>query len=189
MQKIELEAEVFMIGSYMTVSEETILYDPMYTISENVNQYSRVYAKIINGFYRDTLFGNAGHRIDVDATGDSSQVSSALKQLSANLRISGAEYMDRIIASSVKFGTVPILARFIGHANPLAISELEKNADWVPVEKYASGLNGGPLKGERGMIGDVRIVEDFEAPVDTINNRYKLIIVGKDTSAQNSIKR
>ena len=182
MQKIEIEADVFMIGSYMTITEETMLYDPMYTIKENVSQYSRVYAKIINGFYRDILFGNAGHRISVDATGDSQDVSKAIKRMSANLRISGAEYVNNILTASVKYGTTPVLSRYIGYVNPLAINDLEDNPDWIPLEKYASGTK--VLEGERGMIGDVRVIEDFEAPVDIDNNKYQMIITGKDHSAQ-----
>jgi N4-gp56 family major capsid protein len=183
MQKVEIEADIFMIGSYMTVSEEALLYDPLYTIGENVKQYSRVYSKIINGFYRDTLFGNAGHHIDSGATGSDDATANAIKQISTNLRISGAEYINSIISASPKYATVPVYSRYVGYVNPLAIQDLEKNAAWVPVEKYAVG-NVTPLKGERGMIGDVRIVEDFEAPIDTDNNKYKLIITGKDHSAQ-----
>ena len=182
MQKIEIEADVFMIGSYMSITEETMLYDPMYTLKENISQYSRVYAKIINGFYRDTLFNSAGHRIDSNAVGSDSATSQAIKQMSANLRISGAEYVNNIISASVKFGTVPVLSRYIGYVNPLAVNDLEQNPDWIPVEKYASGTK--LLDGERGMIGDVRVIEDFEAPVDTVNNKYKMIITGKDHSAQ-----
>jgi len=188
MKKVEQGAEIFRVGSWMTVTEELVQHDDMYTISENINQYKNVVSLIIDGFYRDLYRNGAGHHQDI--TGNDaghndvtdSEFTAALKTVSTQLRISGVPYVDEVISSNLYEVKTSIWAKYVGYCNPLVINKMEDNADWKPLEQYASMLKGQPLPGERGMIGDVRMCEEFNMYATA--DEGEVLIFGKDSTAQ-----
>jgi len=192
MKKVTQEANLFRVGSWMTVTEEVVDHDDMYTIAENINQYKDVASLIIDGFYRDILRAGAGHHQDISENDDGfnsvrdAEFVTALKTVSTQLRLSGVAYMDEVISTNLYEVKTSIWAKYIGYCNPLVINAMEDNDAWKPLEQYASMLKGSPLPGERGMIGDVRVCEEFNMWAD--NEKGELIIVGKDAAAQIPLK-
>jgi len=192
MKKVEQSADIFRVGSWMTVTEEVVDHDDMYTIAENIDQYKNVASLIIDGFYRDMLRNGAGHHQDISGNDDGSNsvkdkaFTSAIKTISTQLRLSGVAYMDEVISTNLYEVKTSIWAKYVGYCNPLVINAMEDNPDWKPLEEYASMLKGQPLPGERGMISDIRVCEEFNMWAD--NEKGELIIVGKDAGAQIPLK-
>jgi len=192
---IELQTDVFPIGAWMSVTEETNLFHDMYTLANNVEEYSRIAAKIIDGFYRDLYLNSAGHFIDITGNSDpddkvtSSAFTDAVRKVSLLLRLSGAEYVDEILKSSPNYGTEPVWSRYVGLANPLMAENIKDNPDFVPLEKYASGIK--PLDGEIGMLKDIRIVEAFNMYAEQEGSGTGigyLLVMGKDHTANVPIR-
>jgi len=164
MKVVEFQTDVFPIGMWMTITEETNLFHDMYTVAENVNQYSEVASLIIDGFYRDTYINGAGHVIDISAggAGADSVVDSAFddahRKISLQLRLSGAKYVNSVLTSSPNYKTEPIWSRYIGIVNPMMGEAMRNNTNFKSLETYSAGVK--PLDGEIGMIGDIRVIEN-----------------------------
>ena len=191
MKVVELSTDVFPIGMWMSVTEEVNLFHDLYTIEENIRQYSEVASLIIDGFYRDLYLNSAGHLEDISGNTDpddkvtSSAFKDAVRKISLQLRLSGAKYVNSILTASPKYGTQPIWARYIGIVNPMMGEALRDNPDFVPLEKYGSDIK--PLDGEIGTIGDVRVIENENMLIEETSTAglYKgyMLIMGKDHTA------
>ena len=190
MKVVELESEVFPIGMWMTVTEEVDLFHDMYTLSEHIRQYSEVAAFHIDTFYRDTYIDGAGHVNDITGNSDpddkvtSSSFTDAVSKTSLQLRVSGAKYVSSILTSSPNYETTPVWGRYVGLVHPTMGEDIRNNADFVPLEKYASGVK--VLEGEIGMIKDIRIVESENMLAeDNGDGTYKgyMLIMGQDHTA------
>jgi len=195
MKVVEQTAEVLPIGMWMTVTEELQTFHDMYTIAENVKQYSTVASLIIDEFYRDIMINEAGHLQDITGNNapendvTSGSFTKAAKKISLQLRLSGAKYVNSIMTASANYGTEPVWARYIGIINTVAGDVLRDNPDFIPLEKYATG-SVKPLDGEIGMIGDIRVIENenmlieqgTDANGNTVNTGYMLIL-GKEHTA------
>jgi len=189
MKVVEQSADIFQIGMWMSVTEETSLLHDMYTVAENVRQYSEVAALIVDGFYRDIMLNGAGHFQDI--TGNTSpedkvtsaSFTSAVRKLSMQLRLSGAKYVDSILSSSPNYKTEPVWSRYVGIVNPLVAENLKDNPDFVPLENYAAGIK--PLDGEVGMIKDFRIVENENMLIEQDGTDYigYMLTLGKEHTA------
>jgi len=195
MKVVEQSTDVFPIGAFMTVTEEVKTFHDMYTISENVRQYSTVASFIIDGFYRDIMINAAGHLEDItgntapEDNATSASMAKAIRKISLQLRLSGAKYVSSILASSPNYKTEPVWARYIGVVNTLAGDALRDNPDFIPLEKYATG-SVKPLEGEIGMLKDVRVIENenmlIEQETDTNGNTTNtgyMLILGKEHTA------
>jgi len=193
MQVVKTEAEVIPIGAWMTYTEELELFHDMYTISENVKQYSDVASLVIDGFYRDFMVNGAGHLQDITGNTDpedkieSESFAKAIRKIGLQLRLSGAKYVNSIISATPKYGTIPVWSRYIGIVNPLAGDKLKDNEKFIPLEKYATG-SVKPLDGEIGMIGDVRVIENENMSISATDTdglyTGEMLIMGKDHTAQ-----
>ena len=190
MKVVEQSTEVFPIGMWMTVTEETNLFHDMYTISENINQYSEVASIIIDEFYRDTYINSAGHVQDITGGGDGadsvtdSAFSDAVSKISLQLRLSNAKYVSEILTSSTDYGTTPVWSRYIAVVNPMMGEAMRGNADFKSLETYSAGVK--PIEGEIGMIKDVRIIENANMLiVDNGDGTYTgdMLIMAKDHTA------
>jgi len=190
MKVVEFSTDVFPIGMWMTVTEETNLFHDMYTVAENVRQYSEVASFIIDGFYRDLYINSAGHIQDItgDSTGNdvsSANFTKASKKISLQLRLSGAKYVSNILKSSPNYGTEPVWSRYVGIVNTMMGEAIRDNTDFVPLEKYSAGIK--PLESEIGMIGDIRIVENENMLIEetATAGTYKgyMLIMGKEHTA------
>jgi len=190
MKVVEQSTDIFPIGAFMTVTEEVKTFHDMYTISENVRQYSDVASFIIDGFYRDIMINAAGHLVDItsntapedDAT--SGSMSKAVRKISLQLKLSGAKYVNSILSSSPNYKTKPVWSRYIGVVNTLAGDALKDNPDFVPLEKYASS-SVKPLDGEIGMLKDVRIIENENMLIEQEDDKNigYMLILGKEHTA------
>ena len=195
MKVVEQTANVFPIGMWMTVTEEVKTFHDMYTISENVRQYSDVAALVLDGFYRDTMINGAGHLQDITGNAapennvTSASFGKAVRKISLQLRLSGAKYVNSIMSASPNYGTTPIWSRYIGIVNTLVGDQLRDNPEFIPVEKYATG-SVKPLDNEIGMIKDVRIIENenmlIEQSTDSdgnVTNTGYMLVLGKEHTA------
>ena len=185
----EVSTDVFPIGMWMTVTEETNLFHDMYTISENIKQYSEVAAMYIDGFYRDLYINSAGHQEDISGNGSGSDsvsdsaFTTATRKISLQMRLSGAKYVSSILKSSPNYATEPVWSRYIGIVNTMMGEALRDNADFVPLEKYSASIK--PLNGELGMINDVRVIENENMYIETDGSDYKgyMLILGQEHTA------
>jgi len=183
---VELETDVFPIGMWMTVTEEVDLFHDMYTLSEHLRQYSEVASFYIDTFYRDLYINSAGHIEDITGNSDpddkvsSSAFTDAVKKLSLKLRISGAKYVSSILTSSPNYETKPVWARYVGLVHPTMGEAIRENEDFIPLEKYASGVK--VLDGEIGMIADIRIVEAENMLAENGDGTFKgyMLIMGHE---------
>ena len=192
MKKTSVTTDIFPIGMWMTVTEETSLFDDMYSVKENIKQYSEVASFYIDGFYRDTYINGAGHLQDISGnTAPDDDVTStaffdAVKKISLQLRLSGAKYVSSILNSSPNVGTIPVWSRYIGVVNPMMGEALKDNVKFKPLEDYASG-SVKPLENEIGMINDVRIIENENMLIEETGTAgtYKgyMLILGKEHTA------
>jgi len=190
MKVVEFETDINLIGSFMTVTEETQLLHDMYTISENVRQYSDLIALIVDGFYRDTIRASAGHIQDISggASGSNSVVddafTTATKKITLQLKLSGAQYVDSVLTQSPRYAKQGIYSRYIGICNTMMAEALRDNPNFKPTEEYPGGIK--LLENEVGMLGFVRIIEDPNAYIyDNGDGTYKgdLVIFGKEHTA------
>ena len=190
MKVVEMQTDVFPIGMWMTVTEETDLFHDMYTVAENVTQYSEVASLIVDGFYRDTYINGAGHTLDISADGagadDVADVafSNAGQKISLQLRLSNAKYISNVLSSSPNYGTEPIWSRYVGIVNPMMGEAMRANAKFKSLEVYSAGIK--PLNNEIGMIGDIRVVENANMSiVDNGDGTYdgKMLVMGKEHTA------
>lgn len=84
-------------------------------------------------------------------TGD--EVRESVRTLQGN----NAKPVTRMVKASGDFNTTPIGAAYIGIIDQASLFDLKKDADWVPVEEYAS--SDGKLGAfEKGKLDDVRFV-------------------------------
>ena len=196
MKVVEVSTDVFPIGMWMTVTEETNLFHDMYTVAENVRQYSEVAAMYIDGFYRDLYINSAGHQEDITGNTDpddkvtSSTFKDAVRKISLQLRLSGAKYVNSILKSSPNYATEPVWSRYIGIVNPMMGEAMIDNPDFVPLEKYSASIK--PLDGEIGMINDVRVIENENMLIEETSTagEYKgyMLILGKEHTANIPIR-
>jgi N4-gp56 family major capsid protein len=191
MKKISFTTDVFPIGMWMSVTEETSLFDDMYTIKENIRQYSETASMYIDAFYRDTYINSAGHQIDITGNADpddkvtSEAFFNAVRKISLQLRLSGAKYVNTVLSASPNVGTVPVWSRYIGIVNIMMGEAIRNNPKFKPLEQYATG-NVKPLDGEIGMINDIRIIENENMLIeDAGNGTYTgyMLVLGKDHTA------
>jgi len=190
MKVVEVSTDVFPIGMWMTVTEETNLFHDMYTVAENVRQYSEVAGFIIDGFYRDLYINSAGHQEDITADSTGNDVTSvnfkdASRKISLQLRLSGAKYVNSILKSSPNYATEPVWSRYIGIVNPMMGEAMRDNADFIPLEKYSANIK--PLDNEIGMINDIRVIENENMLIEetATAGTYKgyMLILGKEHTA------
>lgn len=190
MKVVEMQTDIKPIGMWMSHTEEDIILHDMYTVSENVKQYSKVAGFIIDGFYRDLYQSSAGHAIDIsgntapDNDVTSAAFKSAISKISLQLRLSGAKYVDSVLKQSPNYAKQGIWSRYLGVCNPMMAEALTENPNFKPVEEYPGGV--AILDGERGMIGDVRVIENENAFIsDNGDGTYKgeLLIFGKEHTA------
>lgn len=202
MKEVTEKATVFPIGMYMTVTEETQILHDRYTMKENITQYSEVASLIIDGFYRDTFIAGAGHLVDATTdgtnaifvgTGDVNADATLVKgvrKLSLQLRLSGAKYVNEVLAQSPKYAKQGILGRYIGIVNTLASEALRDANGFRPVEDYPGGVK--LLDNEIGMIGDVRVIENPNAPIEAGANagEYKItmLVMGKEHTSDITLR-
>jgi N4-gp56 family major capsid protein len=184
MQLIQTSATVFPIGDFLGYTEEMEMFHNRWTVAEAAKQYGEFAALIIDGYYRDLYLNGAGHYFDgsaIDAT--DSQITTALKRLETQLRLSGAKPVNRILSASVNYGTVPVRAEFTMLAHTALCNALEENPDFVPVEQYTQS----PMEGERGILGRIRIVENSNAVINATGTAGtyigKCVILGNDHTA------
>jgi N4-gp56 family major capsid protein len=191
MKIVEFETDVFAIGSYMTITEEVGLFSDMYSLSDQVQQYSQVASLIIDGFYRDLYSNSAGHQEDITGNSDpddkvsSSAFTKAVKTVSLQLRLSGAKYVNEILKPSANYAKEGLWSKYIGICNTMMAEAMLENPDFRPVEDYPAGVK--LLDNEVGMIKDIRIIANENAPLsyDSGNDLYtgEVIIMGKDHTA------
>lgn len=188
MKVVEYSTSVFPIGMWMKVTEETSLFHDMYTISENINQYSEVASVFIDTFYRDTYINGAGHVKDISGNTTGNNVVdvefyNAVRKISLQLRLSNAKYINEVMTSSPNYGTEPVWARYIGIVNPMMGEALRGNAQFKSVETYSAGVK--PLENEIGIIGDVRVIENPNMLIEAGTSDYTgyMLIMGKEHTA------
>lgn len=191
MKVVELNSSVFPIGMWMTVNEEVNLFHDMYTVAENVTQYSEVASVLIDGFYRDTYINGAGHIQDITGgTAPANNVTDtaftgATKKISLQLRLSNAKYISSVLSSSPNYATEPIWSRYVGIVNPMMGEAMKANADFKPLETYSAGVK--PLEGEIGMIGDIRVIENANMLIETTGTAGEytgyMLVMAKDHTA------
>ena len=190
MKVVEFETDINLIGSFMEVTEETQLLHDMYTISENVRQYSDLIAFIVDGFYRDTIRASAGHVIDISGGSNGSNsvnddaFTTAIKKITLQLKLSGAQYVDSILTQSPRYAKQGIYPRYIGICNTMMAEALRESPNFRKTEDYPGGVK--LLENEVGMVGMVRVIEDPNAYIkDNGDGTYTgdLIIFGKEHTA------
>lgn len=196
MKVVELQTEVFPIGMWMKVTEETNLFHDMYTVAENVKQYSDVASFYIDGFYRDLYINSAGHLQDItgntapDNNVTSTEFSNSARKISLQLKLSGAKYVNQILKASPNYGTEPVWSRYIGIVNPMMGEAMKDNPDFVPLEKYASGIK--VLDGEIGMIKDIRLIENENMLTEETGTSGEyigyMLVLGKEHTANVPIR-
>jgi len=192
MKVVEMKTDVFPIGMWMTVTEETNLFHDMYTVAENVKQYGEVAGFYIDGFYRDLYINSAAHSDDIsDKDVTSTDFVDAVKKLSLQLRLSGAKYVSSILKSSPNIGTEPVWSRYVGIVNPMMGEAMKEASDFVPLENYSAGIK--PLDGELGMFKDIRIVENENMLIEDNANSGEdytgyMLVLGKEHTANIPIR-
>jgi len=182
---IEYETEVFPIGFWSKVTEETNLFHDMWTTSWHVKELSKIASFAIDGFYRDLYINSAGHYQDLSNKKYSdSEVTQANRKIAMQLRLSGAKYIDRILSSSPNYGTVPVQSKYTAIINPLAEFSLRANPDFIPVEKYPNPSVA--MENEIGMLGEIRYVTNENMLIEQDGSKYYAyaLIMGKDHTAQ-----
>jgi N4-gp56 family major capsid protein len=193
MKLIKVSTDVFSIGDWMPYTEELTLFHDRWSTAEATSQMSDMSAMVIDGYYRDLYFYGAGHIYDIsgDGTGNDNVTDPAFgtssKKLVTALKLSGAEPMSAILSSSPNYGTVPVNGRYVAYGHVAAIDAMEEgNPDWIPVEKYADRVT--LLPNERGMLKNIRYVEDANGYIETTGTAgeyiAEFVVGGKDHTAQ-----
>jgi N4-gp56 family major capsid protein len=190
MKVVELETDINLVGSFMKVTEETQLLHDMYTLKENIRQYSDWIALVVDGFYRDVIRASAGHVTDItgNAAPDNDVISDAftkaVKKISTMLKLSGAQFVDSVLTQSPRYAKQGIYSRYIGVCNTLFGEALQENPNFRPVEEYPGNIK--LLENEIGMLGTVRVIEDPNGLItDNGDGTYtgELVIFGKEHTA------
>ena len=190
MKRIIMSAEVFAIGDWMPYTEELELFDDMWSTTEAINQMSEMAALVVDGYYRDLYYYGAGHVYDItgDGSGNDNVVDPAFtantKKLVTALTLSGSKPVKAVLSSSPDYGTIPVNSRFIAVGHISAIDALESNPDWKPIETYADGVQ--VLEGERGMLGQIRFIEDANGFIESNGTNYnaEFLVFGDDHTEQ-----
>jgi len=192
MKLIKVSTDVFAIGDWMPYTEELTLFHDRWSTSETVMQMSDMSALVIDGYYRDLYFYGAGHMYDISGAGSGSDsvkdaaFTSSNKKLETALKLSGCEPVSAVLTSSPNYGTVPINSKLIAYGHVAAIDDMENNPDWKPIELYADRVN--VLPGERGMLKNVRYIEDANGYIEATGTpgEYiaEFVVGGKDHTAQ-----
>jgi len=185
MKLIKSEANVFSIGDWMPYTEEMEMFHNRWTVGETSRQMGEMAGLIIDGFYRDLYVFGAGHATDITTANGLSlpEFTKACRTTYLALKLSGAQPVASIMTSSPNYGTVPVKAKYLGYIHTAAAEALRDNPDFVPIEKYKTG---GEMEGEVGIIGEIRVIESAQAPLEYESaGKYKgtMIIVGKDHTA------
>jgi N4-gp56 family major capsid protein len=145
---------------------------------------------------RDVLV--AGTSVQYASTATSRvTVSSAMKLTAAEVREAvrtlknaNAMKITNMVNPSTGVDTVPINSGFVAFVHPNTTYDLQSDANFVPVENYASQANVMP--GEVGKLGEVRFVETTNAKVFTAAGAagidvYATMILGANAYAVSRI--
>jgi hypothetical protein len=102
MKLIKTEATVFAIGDWMPYTEEMGMFHNRWTVAETAKQMGEFAGVIVDGYYRDLYVYGAGHTTTVTAgkTVADAEFTTALRQTSVALRLSGAKYTNSFMSSS-----------------------------------------------------------------------------------------
>ena len=186
MKLIKQKANVFAIGDWMPYTEEMEMFHNKWTVAETSKQMGEMAGLIIDRYYRDLYINGACHSDDTSATANSltkPEFTASCRTTYVALKLSGAQPVGSIMSSSPNFGTVPVRAKYTGYIHTVGAEALRNNADFVPIEKYKTG---GEMEGEVGIIGEIRVIENSNAPLEEVSaGKYKgtMIVVGKDHTA------
>ena len=191
---VEYSTDVFPIGFWSKITEETDLFHDMWNLNDYIKELSETGAFIIDGFYRDLYMNSAGHQIDISGNDDGSNnmsdsaFSDANGKISMQLRLSGAKYVNRILDNSPNYGTIPVYARYTAIVNPLCEFSLRDNADFIPVEKYPHTTK--VMENEIGMLKDIRFIsnENMYIEDDGTDQYGWALIMGQDHTANIPIR-
>jgi len=186
---VEFSTDIFPIGFWSKITEETSLLHDMWTLNGYISELSETGSYIIDGFYRDLYINSSGHQIDISGNDDGhndmkdSDFTNANKKVAMQLRLSGAKYINNMVSNSANFATIPLKTKYVAIVNPLCEFSLRANADFIPVEKYPN--TGAVLENEIGAIGEVRYTtnENMLIEEDGDDKYGYALIMGKDHTA------
>jgi len=161
------------------------MFHNRWTVAETAKQMGEFAGMIVDGYYRDLYTNGAGHKttVTVGKTVADAEFTTACRQTSVALRLSGAKGTNAFMSSSPNYATVPVNSKYTMIGHTIACEAMRDNPDFVPVEKYKTS---GTLENEVGIIGEFRVLEDPNAPiVEKSAGVYtvKLITGGKDHTA------
>jgi N4-gp56 family major capsid protein len=86
-----------------------------------------------------------------------------VRKVVRTLKNNKARRITRVISASPNTATEPVAPAYIAMVHPNTTFDLQGEAGWTPIEKYAN--MGSLLPGEVGKIGDVRFIETPNAKV------------------------
>jgi len=192
MKLIKMQSNVFAIGDWMPYTEELELFHNRWSTAEAIKQMSDMSALVIDGYYRDLYYYGAGHIFDItgDGAGNDNVIDAAFTKVEKNLtnalKLSGCDPMNEIIGGSASYETIPIWSRYVAYGHIMAISALQDNPDWKPLEKYVDAIGGKPLPNEIGMLGMTRFCEDANGFISDNGTNYdaEFVVGGRDHTAQ-----
>ena len=183
MKIIQQSTSVFAIGDWMPFTEEMEMFHNRWSVAETTKQMGEMSGLIIDGYYRDLYLNGAGHFID-DSNVDisSSDFTKSCRQMVTGLKLSGAKPVNAMMSASANYGTTPVKARYTAYFHPIGAETIRQNPDFVPVEKYGTGKE---MDGEVGTIGQIRFIENSNAPVTESGSDFiiDIIVVGQDHTA------
>ncbi len=183
MKLIKQTANVFVIGDWMPYTEEMEMFHNRWSIAETAKQMGELAGLIVDGYYRDLYVNGAGHSQTLASDIGAATFTTAVRQTTVALRLSGAKEISSLMTSSPNYGTVPVRTRYIMVAHTVAIEAMRSNADFVPVEQYRTGRE---IDGEEGTIGECIVIGNPNAPLVEVtagNYTTDVIIFGKDHTA------
>ncbi|MBI5402488.1 MAG: N4-gp56 family major capsid protein [Ignavibacteriae bacterium] len=184
-------ATVLQYGDFVTLTDKLKMEteDPVETEATDI--LGEQAAETFETLDRDILA--AGTTIQYASTATQrTDITAAMKLTAAEIREAvrtlknnKAKRITRMVDPQTGYNTTPVDACYIGIVHPNSTYDLKSDSAFVPIEKYAAGLKGGPLPGEVGKLDEVRFVETTLAKVFTGGGSggadvYATLIIGQD---------
>lgn len=187
----DLYATVLQYGDFLTLTDKLKMEteDPVETEAADI--LGEQAALTLDELTRDIL--HAGTTIQYAGVATSRETITATCAISVSeireavrtLKNNKAKKITQMVGAQNGYETRPVDACYIGIIHPNATYDLKGDTAFVPIEKYAGALKGGPLPGEVGKLDEVRFIETTEAKVFADAGLgsvdvYSTLILGQD---------
>ncbi len=184
---IQETGEILPIGDWLPYSEEMELLHDRFTVDNLSMQMSEVAGIVIDSFFRDAYYNQATIQLTSTNIADA-DFTNTIRKLQTTFELVGAKrIVGRTIGGSNTFGSVPVDLMYVAFGHTIAMEAVEKNPDFVPVEKYIDVIGkNNVFPNEVGKIKGVRFVGDANAYLEkTGANTYKtkFVVSARDHTA------